>query len=455
MLPPPSTPRGDDRWRARRGTARSARRGRCRLTPERVAAELRMPRNTPQTADASSAVAFEVDRFAWTASDRIEVTGRWFGLRGHRFMRPSLIVEAGEDRRRLLALLEHKPWAANDGEPWIAAFAWAGDPVAMTFAELSVAPSVAVELPPPPAPGARARSSTRRAAEKPRTGPRIRAGEATRGDTLERDLARAREELERLRAEHERERPAAREEAAALRAELSGAGGGIEALGAAAPPEPEAAPASEAQPAGDTADRLAELSAERDALAADLRKARTRADDLRRERDAARAAAAESPDEADAARRERDAAVAERDEAREEASRERRALERRIEAAERRFAEAAEERDATGRDRDTLRSQRDEAIARLDAAMAARERAREERAAAERARDEAFEARDAAQAVAQASAFDRAAGSAPRSRTAPAGPRRSPLALWAPRLFALAVLLVAFLVVWTTLRGVL
>src|SRR3954465_14730626 len=128
MLPPPSTPRGDDRWRARRGTARSARRGRCRLTPERVAAELRMPRNTPQTADASSAVAFEVDRFAWTASDRIEVTGRWFGLRGHRFMRPALFVEAGDDRRRLLALLEHKPWAGDEGEPGRGGVAGGGGP---------------------------------------------------------------------------------------------------------------------------------------------------------------------------------------------------------------------------------------------------------------------------------------------------------------------------------------
>src|SRR3954467_6206927 len=109
MLPPPPTPRGDDRWRAPRGTARSARRGRCRLTPERVAAEVRMPRNTPQTADASSAVAFEAAGFAWTARGRIGVPGGWFGLRGHRCMPPSLIVEAGDDRRRLLALLEHKP----------------------------------------------------------------------------------------------------------------------------------------------------------------------------------------------------------------------------------------------------------------------------------------------------------------------------------------------------------
>ena len=27
-------------------------------------------------------------------------------------------------RRRLIALLEHKPWAADDGQPWIAAFTW-------------------------------------------------------------------------------------------------------------------------------------------------------------------------------------------------------------------------------------------------------------------------------------------------------------------------------------------
>src|SRR3954468_22230098 len=133
-----------------------------------------MPRNDLLAPDAPTAVAFEVERFGWTANDRLEVVGRWFGLRGHRFMRPALIVEAGDDRRRLLALLDHKPWAADDGEPWIAAFSWAGDPVALTFAELSVAPSVSLELPPPPAPGSRA-TGARRRAQAPRTGPRVRA----------------------------------------------------------------------------------------------------------------------------------------------------------------------------------------------------------------------------------------------------------------------------------------
>src|SRR4051812_3741493 len=122
-----------------------------------------MPRNTSPTADAPPAVTFEVERFAWSASGRLEVTGRWFGLRGHRFMRPALFVEAGDDRRRLLAVREHKPWAASDGEPWTAAFAWAGEPVDLSFAELAVAPTVAVELPSPAAPGSRARNSKRRA----------------------------------------------------------------------------------------------------------------------------------------------------------------------------------------------------------------------------------------------------------------------------------------------------
>ena len=116
-----------------------------------------MARNDVLTPEAPPAVAFEVERFEWAAAGRLEVTGRWFGLRGHRFMRPALMVESGGDRRRLLAVLEHKPWAAEEGEPWVAAFGWDGEPVDIEAAELSVAPSVAVELPPLQVPGARSR----------------------------------------------------------------------------------------------------------------------------------------------------------------------------------------------------------------------------------------------------------------------------------------------------------
>ena len=100
-------------------------------------------------APALPSVTFEVERFEWTSDDRLEVVGRWFGLRGHRFLRPTLDVEVRGARRRMLAVLEHKPWAAEEGEEWVAAFAWAGDPARLDDAELTVSPDLAVQLPLP------------------------------------------------------------------------------------------------------------------------------------------------------------------------------------------------------------------------------------------------------------------------------------------------------------------
>src|SRR5215218_7807641 len=98
---------------------------------------------------ASSEVDFELERFERTSEDRIEISGRWYGLRGRRFVRPVLNLHTGGSRRRAIALLEHKPWAADDGQPWLAAFGWpegAGD---VQGAELEVGPGLVVELPPP------------------------------------------------------------------------------------------------------------------------------------------------------------------------------------------------------------------------------------------------------------------------------------------------------------------
>src|SRR5918992_1975301 len=107
---------------------------------------------------------FELERFRWSEPDRLEVEGRWFGVRGRRFVRPSLTVRVGaRGRRRLLALLEHKPWTADEGEPWIAAFPWDGPHDEVGDAELEVG-SLTVELPPPS--GAR-RRSRRRTADEP------------------------------------------------------------------------------------------------------------------------------------------------------------------------------------------------------------------------------------------------------------------------------------------------
>ena len=67
-------------------------------------------------ADPLADLAFEVERFTWPSDDRLEVTGRWFGVRGRRFMRPTLHLRVDGRRRRLIAVLDHKPWAADTEE---------------------------------------------------------------------------------------------------------------------------------------------------------------------------------------------------------------------------------------------------------------------------------------------------------------------------------------------------
>src|SRR5919202_641901 len=104
---------------------------------------------TVTPADPPATLGFELERFGWAEDERLEVTGRWFGVRGRRFVRPTLTLRAGGRRRRLIALLDHKPWAAADEEAWTAAFAWQGAPAEISTARLEVAPDVVLELPPP------------------------------------------------------------------------------------------------------------------------------------------------------------------------------------------------------------------------------------------------------------------------------------------------------------------
>jgi hypothetical protein len=145
-----------------------------------------------EPATAPAGVSFEVDRFAWV-DGRLEVTGRWYGIRGRRFLRPTLDVEVDGAPRRMLAVLEHKPWAADDGEEWVAAFEWSGEPVELAVAELAVAPELAVVLPPPT--GAPAKKKARGARA---TGER-RAAAPPRAQALEAALAEAQAEVADLR----------------------------------------------------------------------------------------------------------------------------------------------------------------------------------------------------------------------------------------------------------------
>ncbi|HET7050275.1 MAG TPA: hypothetical protein VFI54_18570 [Solirubrobacteraceae bacterium] len=97
----------------------------------------------------AGSVSFEVERFEPRGGDQLLLSGRWFGLRGRRFVRPTLTLGTGSSRQRALADLEHKPWAAHDGELWEAVFSIelnGGDPGQI---ELTVAPDITVALPPP------------------------------------------------------------------------------------------------------------------------------------------------------------------------------------------------------------------------------------------------------------------------------------------------------------------
>jgi chromosome segregation ATPase len=85
-------------------------------------------------------VSFELERFEWTADDRLEVVGRWNGIRGRRIARPALTVDAGGRRQRLSG-------TQVSDDPWCASFAWAGEDIA--GAELEIGRTLVVELPPP------------------------------------------------------------------------------------------------------------------------------------------------------------------------------------------------------------------------------------------------------------------------------------------------------------------
>ncbi|MEA2157469.1 MAG: hypothetical protein QOE11_3609 [Solirubrobacteraceae bacterium] len=97
-------------------------------------------------ASTRAGVSFEVERLEHEDGELV-VSGHWSGLRGVRFVRPTLV--AGD--REVLATLEHKPWAPRPDRAWTAAFPWTGEVPDPGRLLLAVAPSVTVPLGGPPA----------------------------------------------------------------------------------------------------------------------------------------------------------------------------------------------------------------------------------------------------------------------------------------------------------------
>jgi hypothetical protein len=348
----------------------------------------------PVTEVVSGEVVFEVDRFEWTDADRLEVTGRWYGLRGHRFVRPLLTAEADDGPRRMLALLDHKPWAADDGEPWIAAFPWDGEPVEVTDVELAVAPSLAVDLPAPKAPGQR----RRRADSTPRP--------ARRGAAA---------------APEPEPEPSAADEVAALRTELAGERESVRRL------------------AAELDDAHARLAAAADRGAAEQER------DARDERDAA-------------IRRERDAAIAERDDARARAALDRDAVAEERDAAVRAREAAQQERDEALDQRAAAQFEIKAALAERDAAIAERDRATEGHRAAVRdleALQRRVQAAETSRPVAAPEPPPEPAVRPPAPVRSRALREQSALVVWLQRLAAVIVLIVWAIVVYKVLQGVL
>mgnify|MGYP007135521523 CR=1 FL=1 len=167
-------------------------------------------------------VAFELERFE-LADGRLELTGRWFGVEGRRFMRPSLILRGDEGEMRLLADLADKPWAAENGEPWRAAFPCDGELDADDDAELTVAPDLTVELRVPDA------ARSRRDGRRRKSNPKPRADAEPKGDaqpkqdrrrsTPQPTVSAARQPVTQDRAQDEQSRAlsSARAEIASLR----------------------------------------------------------------------------------------------------------------------------------------------------------------------------------------------------------------------------------------------
>jgi hypothetical protein len=258
---------------------------------------------------------FALTRFEAVDGARVEVEGTWSGVRGVRFVRPALVVHANGAERTLLAVLEHKPWPAEEGRLWLAAFPWDGGELDAAQTELAVAPSIVVPLGGPDAPAID---------PDPHVALRARVAEAEeRARRLEAEVGLLRREREERTAPDVVQREAA---AVAEREQAAKDAGRRSALA-----ERDAAVAA----------RQAVI-AERDAARAERDHALAARDGALAQRDALARELRDRDQAADGAARRREQALTERDEARRERERaERQAAGREEEAAERERLRAA------------------------------------------------------------------------------------------------------------------
>jgi hypothetical protein len=137
--------------------------------------------------------SFELERFGWSGESRLEVIGRWTGVRGRHAGAAVLSVEVDGGRRRVPAVVA----GPLTDEPWQALFEWDGDPGDVREAELEVGRALVVAL---PAPRRRRRAAP---AARAAVAPAATAPAAALDAAREQELAGLRLAHGSLRASHE------------------------------------------------------------------------------------------------------------------------------------------------------------------------------------------------------------------------------------------------------------
>jgi hypothetical protein len=146
---------------------------------------------------------FALERFAWDAPDRLEVSGWFDGLDVELTDPPVLVVEDGDGSRRLPAVPERLAWPPGEGQRWWAAFEWSDEPAAFERATLELGAGLAIDL---PQPNAKRTRRDERTLEVRRSEPDATPDSSAGRLALEADLLLAQEEVLSLRAAMERTR---------------------------------------------------------------------------------------------------------------------------------------------------------------------------------------------------------------------------------------------------------
>jgi hypothetical protein len=171
--------------------------------------------------NAGADATFTLERFAWEAPDRLEISGWFAGLGDARTEPPVLLMRGAEREHRLPVAPGCLSGPPEEGQHWQATFAWQEPPEAFDVAELELGGDIVVELP-EPATGLEVPRDqileVRRPCQSPAQSPSedLPAGGGAERLRLQAELVATQEEIRSVTAAAER----AREEAVRARADL-------------------------------------------------------------------------------------------------------------------------------------------------------------------------------------------------------------------------------------------